>query len=337
MKYIPLTRARHANNFAIALEEKGAPIDRLLDRARLPAELLYSVGDDGVIPALNMLEFAETAALHTGILDLGFWAGTVPIEKYGEFGQHVVSAPTLYTAIKTFCDEVSDECSEANYYLKHDGAHAWFCHGPVADSPVQQSQHELYVLMIITQVIQLALGSDWYPTRIRLQARDDASVKMNPYLSNANIEFGAPITAVEFPVASFATPLKPPARNVYTFLPRGDAATTISLPRDPLIALKELIALYIKQTKQPTIELTAEMAGVSKRTLQRFLNSKDTSYSDLLDEVRFNMALPLLNDKSNSITDISFELGYANVAHFSRAFKRITGMSPKSYRKILEN
>jgi AraC-like DNA-binding protein len=47
------------------------------------------------------------------------------------------------------------------------------------------------------------------------------------------------------------------------------------------------------------------------------------------------MAVPLLNDTSSSITDITLELGYANVAHFSRAFKRITGMSPKEYSNML--
>jgi len=102
-----------------------------------------------------------------------------------------------------------------------------------------------------------------------------------------------------------------------------------------LIALKELIALYIKQPKKLSIQLAVELTGISKRTLQRVLSSKATTYSDLIDQVRFNMALPLLNDKSHSITDISFELGYADVAHFSRAFKRITGMPRKSYKKIL--
>ena len=342
MKSVPLTRARHANNFAIALEDKGALIDGLLNRSHLPAELLQSIGDDGVISALSMLDFAENAAHQTGILDLGYWAGIVPLESYGEFGKHVVSAPTLYSAITTFCREVRSECSEADYYLKHDSSSAWFCHGPVGTSPIQQSQHELYALMIIIQVIQLALGSDWHPKRIRLQSRDKSGAKENKYLLKCDIEFGAPITAVEFPLKSLAAPLNKPARKSYTYKAVNCGSTaddsdsfTINLPGDPLIALQELIALYIKQSKQPSIELAAELAGVSKRTLQRFLNSKATTYSDLLDQVKFNMAVPLLNDKSNSITDISLELGYANVAHFSRAFKRITGMSPKDYRIML--
>ena len=335
MESIPLTRVRHARNFAIALENKGAPVDGLLNRSHLPPELLQGTGDDGVISALSMLDFAENAAHHTGILDLGYWAGSVPLESYGEFGKQVVSAPTLYSSIMTFCQKVRSECSEADYFLRHNSSTAWFCHGSVSNSPIQQSQHELYALMIIVQVIQLALGSAWHPAQIRLQSRDASGAKENRFLLKADIEFGAPITAVEFPVKSLAAPLKQPAKKTHTLIAEGSNSLTINLPGDPLVALKDLIALYIRQYKKPTIELAAELAGVGKRTLQRFLRSKATCYSDLIDEVRYNMALPLLNDNSYTITDISFDLGYADVAHFSRAFKRITGMSPKEYRNML--
>ena len=128
MKSVPLTRVRHADNFVIALHDKGMPSERLLDRAGLPAGILHEAGDDGIISALSMLEFAEISAHDTGIWDLGYWAGLVPLEGYGDFGRRVVGAPTLYGAISTFCREVRGECSEADYFLRHDAPNAWFCH-----------------------------------------------------------------------------------------------------------------------------------------------------------------------------------------------------------------
>lgn len=337
MKTLPLTRARHASNFAIALEDKGEPAERLLEKTRLPAEFLDSIGGDGVISAVNMLNFAENAARRTGIMDLGFWAGMVPIEDYGDFGKHVASAPSLHSAILTFCREVRGECSEANYYLTLGKSSAWFCHGLVETTSSQQSQHELYALMIIVQVIQLAMGANWTPARIRLQSKDESCTRDNDFLSNTNIEFGAPITAVEFPLESLAAPLQHASIKTYWSSKHDATAFTDQFPDDPVNALKQLIATYARQSQQPTIELAANLAGVSKRTLQRFLSDRTTTYSELLDQVRFDMALPLLCDRSNSITDISNELGYANVAHFSRAFKRATGMSPVSYRKMLQD
>ena len=133
MKSVPLTRVRHAENFVIALRDKGMPTERLLEKARLPAGVLRETSDDGIISALSMLDFAEISAHDTGIRDLGYWAGLVPLEGYGDFGRNVVAASTLYGAINTFCREVRGECSEADYFLRHDAPNAWFCHGAVVN------------------------------------------------------------------------------------------------------------------------------------------------------------------------------------------------------------
>ncbi len=311
-------------------------IECLLERTRFSTDLLENSNDDGIISALSMLDFAETAAQETGICDLGFWAGMVPLESFGDFGKRIASAPTLHSAILTFCSEVSGECSEADYYLTYEGSSAWFCHGPFGSDPSHQSQHELYALMIIIQVIRLALGSNWTPLRICLQSADETSARANHFLSNTNIEFGALITAVEFPLKSLATLLRYPVDQTSKTIESGSVAYAEKFPADPLAALKELIFHYTRQDKQPSIELAAELSGVSKRTLQRFLHSKTTTYSSLIDQVKFEMALPLLRDKKNSITEISFQLGYADPAHFSRAFKRITGLSPSGYRNLLD-
>jgi AraC-like DNA-binding protein len=331
MKPVPLTRARHADNFVVALHDKGIPTQRLLDLARIPAGVLRERGGDGIISALSMLEFAEISAHNTGIRDLGYWAGQVPLEGYGEFGKRVVGALTLYDAISTFCREVRGECSEADYFLRHDAPSAWFCHGAMANPTGGQSQHELYALMIIVQVIRLALGPDWFPIRVSLQSTDESCASSNKYLRRTNVEFGAQITAVEFPLKSLAKPLQRLATSTGTSNP----AINVDLPSDPLVALKELLSLYIRHSANPTIETLAEHAGVSSRTLQRFLNSRSTRFVDLLDEARFKLALPSLEDPSVAITDIAFDLGYANLAHFSRAFKRMTGMSPRIYRHLL--
>lgn len=338
MESIPLTRVRHASNFVFALEEKGEPLygqpmERLLEGAKLPADLLHGIGDDGIISAVSMLEFAETAAHQTGILDLGFWAGKMPVEDYGDFGKRVICAPSLHGAIKTFCDEVRSECSTADYYLTHNRLSAWFCHGPVGVPPIRQSQHELYALMIIIQVIQLALGKRWKPSRIRLQTIDESCARDNHYLLDTNIEFGAPVTAVEIPLNSLATPLKNAAKRTCK-MNSVDIAENFS--ENPIAALKDLIAQQTWQSKQPSIELAAELAGVGKRTLQRYLSNNATSYRQLMDQVKYEIALPLLQDRSNSVTTISRELGYSDIAHFSRAFKRISGMSPRMYRKMLD-
>jgi AraC-like DNA-binding protein len=76
----------------------------------------------------------------------------------------------------------------------------------------------------------------------------------------------------------------------------------------------------------------AEAAGMSVRSLQRRLASEGLTFSQLIDEVRFEMAVPQLRDPDIRLTDIALSLGYSDPAHFTRAFGRWGGVSPSEYR-----
>jgi len=335
MRSIPLTRARHARNFAIALKNRGVPVEGYLGRAHLPVDLLADGTSDSVISALAMLDFAENAAADTGVRDLGYWAGILSIKDFGDFGAHVAQAPSLHGAIQAFCSRVRGECSEADYYLVSNESKAWFCHGPIGNGFLQQ-QHELYALMIMVQVIRLALGADWQPVRLRMQQSNEAGLADNDFLVGLNIEFGATATSIEIPLGKLATRIDGTESSLYNGRGSHPSLDASFFPTDPMSALHELISDHIRRSKKPSLEFAARVAGISTRSLQRYLRSKSTSYAGVVDQVRFNMAIPLLKDDSVSISEIAHELGYANVAHFSRAFSRITGMSPRSYRGLLK-
>ncbi|MGB5569392.1 MAG: helix-turn-helix transcriptional regulator, partial [Sedimenticolaceae bacterium] len=83
----------------------------------------------------------------------------------------------------------------------------------------------------------------------------------------------------------------------------------------------------------PTVELAAELAGMSVRTLQRRLNQSDLSYSDLVKHLRFEVAADLLADPRNTVIDAACEVGYSDPAHFSRAFRQMAGVSPREFRR----
>jgi AraC-like DNA-binding protein len=82
----------------------------------------------------------------------------------------------------------------------------------------------------------------------------------------------------------------------------------------------------------PTVAEIAEMAGISIRSFQRKLSSAGVSYSDLLDGVRFENATKLLRDTDAKIIDVAFSSGYSDPAHFTRAFRRFSGITPKEFR-----
>jgi AraC-like DNA-binding protein len=67
--------------------------------------------------------------------------------------------------------------------------------------------------------------------------------------------------------------------------------------------------------------------------MHRKLNKENTSFKLLLTEVRKELALQYIQDRSKTLTEISFLLGFSEVSSFSRAFKGWTGKPPSEARQ----
>ncbi|MEH6472240.1 MAG: AraC family transcriptional regulator [Halopseudomonas sp.] len=79
----------------------------------------------------------------------------------------------------------------------------------------------------------------------------------------------------------------------------------------------------------------ASALGLSQRSLQRKLQLAGTSYQELLDQLREQLACQYLRQSHLSINEISYLLGFSKVGSFTRAFGRWTGSAPSRYRKML--
>ncbi|HBQ12172.1 MAG TPA: hypothetical protein DEF51_13805 [Myxococcales bacterium] len=78
----------------------------------------------------------------------------------------------------------------------------------------------------------------------------------------------------------------------------------------------------------------SEHLEISPRALQRRLADQDTSYQELLDETRREVAEQLLRQDGVSIAGAAYLLGYSEVSAFHRAFKRWTGLTPGRFRRV---
>lgn len=83
---------------------------------------------------------------------------------------------------------------------------------------------------------------------------------------------------------------------------------------------------------QLTIDSLSGDLGVSRRTLQRRLTARDSSFKLLLQGMREELSLRYLLDPRLGITEIAFLLGYSDQASFSNAFRGWRGCSPSEHR-----
>jgi AraC-like DNA-binding protein len=93
------------------------------------------------------------------------------------------------------------------------------------------------------------------------------------------------------------------------------------------------VIVRVLSTGHPPIEATAGTLSMSVRTFQRRLAASGRTYKRLVDEVRLAEARRALAASKVPLKAIAFELGFAEQASFTRAFRRWTDQSPSEYRK----
>jgi len=101
--------------------------------------------------------------------------------------------------------------------------------------------------------------------------------------------------------------------------------------REWLELLRDIISNNL--INPPNLDELAEKMRCSSRTLRRRLQTQNTSYRTLLDELRFEKAKELLQNTTMSIENIAECIGFSDSAGLRRAFQRWRGVPPNSFRR----
>lgn len=110
----------------------------------------------------------------------------------------------------------------------------------------------------------------------------------------------------------------------------ADILTKLKAPSLSSRVKSEIIT--IMKGEEPTLATVADRLAIGIRTLQLHLKEAGTTYQQLLDETRKELAISHLREPNLSTTDIAYLLGFAEPSVFFRSFKKWTGQTPGAYR-----
>ena len=82
----------------------------------------------------------------------------------------------------------------------------------------------------------------------------------------------------------------------------------------------------------PNAEFVAELLHMTSRTLRYKLREYGTSFQEIRDDVRQQLAISYLESSNLSIEDTAYLVGFDDLSNFRRAFKKWTGKRPSEYR-----
>lgn len=120
----------------------------------------------------------------------------------------------------------------------------------------------------------------------------------------------------------------------YSFSPNQNEASAI-FDKYKLAVEAAIEYINLHYNEQITLEDICKFSLVSKTYFcYLFKVLTQQTFIEYLMNIRIKKAMELLENIENSITNISYEVGFNDLTHFSRTFKKMVGISPRTYRTL---
>ncbi|MCD7837023.1 MAG: 2-isopropylmalate synthase [Lachnospiraceae bacterium] len=98
----------------------------------------------------------------------------------------------------------------------------------------------------------------------------------------------------------------------------------------------DIVSYIQKQYAEVTLDRLSEEFHLSKPYLSKYIKDKTgMTFQEAVKEERMNKACALLKETSQSVENVAASVGYENVEHFNRLFKKLYGLTPVQYRRSI--
>ncbi len=190
-----------------------------------------------------------------------------------------------------------------------------------------------FILAILIDACRLSLGEGFNPQRVCLQRSPPSCRDRFAKFFGCQPEFDAPNYLLSFDKAALDKQLPTGNAEVARANDQVILRYLAQLNRSDLVMRVKVALIENLPSGQVSKEQVSEALGVSLRTLQRKLHDEGTSFKQLLDETRHELADGYIKNHQVSLGEITYLLGFSEASNFSRAFKRWTGSSPTEFRR----
>jgi len=176
------------------------------------------------------------------------------------------------------------------------------------------------------------LGQHWMPRRVHFVHAAPPHTGIHQRVFGANLEFGSDFDGLVLSKDELDRPntLSDPnmaryARDLIDLQPRGES-------RQLSHAVHRAVHMLMPRGHH-SIEQVGQQLGLSARTLQRQLGQEGANFQTLVNDVRREQALRLIDGRAHSITEVAQMVGFAETSAFSRWFSQQFGVPPSRWKR----
>jgi AraC-like DNA-binding protein len=318
----------------------GVPPPVLLSAAKLNPTLL--AGPDTDLLHSQELRLWDEAARLTGDRDFGLrlaeWIAGCSEELFD----------VLAFALRS-CATLGDHYRLAGRYIRlvHQGiylrleedpdvARLWHGHYQEPSTPPRHPVEGMLALSLLQG--RRAIGEEFAPQAVCFTHARPEQMSEQERIFRAPVHYGCPRNELLLDRALLLRPQRQAEPRLLAMLDRQLVGLLSELPehRSFQDAVRRCMMDELPE-REPGMVAIAGNLHMSPRSLQRRLQSEDTSFAKVLFELRRDLALRYLRDQRIAIGEVGFLLGFLDVAAFHRAFKRWTGSTPAKYRRSAQD
>ncbi|MFK3797119.1 AraC family transcriptional regulator [Pseudomonas sp. NPDC088444] len=292
------------------------------------------------LPLSSFVAFTKEAAVLTGNPALGLHLGSeLTTEQLGTLGVLMTVAPTLKNALESISEWISalQESTQSRLNPAQGGV-AELIYRLEAASPDDARQDVEYTLATTCNLIRARMGKSWHPVQVHFEHGPSANLRLYERIFRCPVSFHRSLNRI---LISEEDLNRQPAREgswrERAMLPMIEEHLRSFLhgPAEQDSFSKQ-VSLHVAQSlgnRPVTLVTTAQALKTSVRSLQRRLESENTSFREILQAQRKRKAETLLRGRGQSVLAVAGNSGYADATALSRAFKKWTGKSPRQFVK----
>jgi AraC-like DNA-binding protein len=201
------------------------------------------------------------------------------------------------------------------------------------DRDADRHQIEFWLVTLVRICRQVTNGR-LAPSRLKTKhLRNRTPAEFRAFFG-VDIEFGASADEICFPRPIALLPVVGRDEHLNELLRRYAEEALARKPRERLTVRSKAEDILPKLLPhgRATASEVAQGLGMSSRTLSRKLAEEDTSFAEILDQLRAALAKRYLRDETLPVSEIAWLLGYREVSSLTHAFKRWTSMTPRRFR-----
>ena len=216
-------------------------------------------------------------------------------------------------------------------YLEPSGDKVVIREEMVSSSALPARQANELVVGLIARIARALLGQHWQPCSVNFTHAAPADLGYHRQFFRCPIIFNSDFNGIVCLAADLerANPGADPELVRYA---ESLAAPSAALAPDALVLEVRKAIYLLLPLEQASLEAVAASLHLSVRTLQRRLAGQGRDFSQLLDEVRHELAVRYLANPANPVGRIALLLGYGRQASFTRWFYGRFGITPRQWR-----